>query len=173
MRPVHGRAGNHRQTKPALGLSAGIIRAGAGAVQLSGDLWALQRRGDRAGNAAQISWLPVWASSHRTTPLTLGKSIWKWPVGLARMRQSGVRVFSRWILGKREKKVKFRLMRRSMVQNTKRESTVIHRGLQKKTKEGKLKQKLSHWRSAISFFPVAFFSPLLGNWHLSLPSPNT
>lgn len=44
----------------------------------------------------------------------------------------------------KEGKKKFRLMQRSMAQNTKRESTVIHRELKKKTKEGKLKQKLSH-----------------------------
>ena len=114
---------------------------------------------NKPGKRAQLSWIPVWDSSHGITPLSLGKSIWKWAVGLTRTRLSGVRVFSRWILGKR-KKMEFRLMQRSMAQNTKRESTVIHRGLKKKTKEGKLKQKLSLWRSAISFFPVAFFFPL-------------
>lgn len=45
---------------------------------------------------------------------------------------------------RKKKKMEFRLTQRSMAQNTKRESTVIHRGLKKKTKEGKLKQKLSH-----------------------------
>lgn len=45
---------------------------------------------------------------------------------------------------KKKKKREFRLMQRSTAQNTKRESTVIHRELKKKTKEGKLKQKLSH-----------------------------
>lgn len=106
----HGRAGNYYTTQQRLPFAYLCLTHctlhTAGPVLVSGDLEALQRRGGPAwerGPAFLASSLGFQPQDHAAA---LGSTIWKWTVGLARTRQTGMGLFSRSVLGKRKKKKK-------------------------------------------------------------------
>lgn len=94
-RLVRGRAGDYNPTKAAICLSPVDTLHTAGPVLVNGDLEALQRRGGPAwerGPAFLASSLGFQPQDHAAP---LGKTIWKWTVGLTRTRQTGMGLFSR------------------------------------------------------------------------------